>query len=189
LCGGYFMEFPYFIRLCQVAHKSARDSDEEIVPPISGIGKQRLLCGTLCEASQKGFFWRAGVFLPTAPGRRTQPKKLSFAPTRYPHLSGWKFFWVGSCGSAKNVCIDQWRKRRPEAGLDSELLPEGAAVGAMDRTPDLRLMVEEVWKEMASLPLDQRRCVEMKSRLFLWSVSEKSNRQPRINNLQTVLSL
>jgi len=63
---------------------------------------------------------------------------------------------------AKNVCIDQWRKRRSEAGLDGALLPEGSAVGALDRTPDLHLMVEEVWKEMTFLPPDQRRCLEMK---------------------------
>jgi RNA polymerase sigma-70 factor (ECF subfamily) len=63
---------------------------------------------------------------------------------------------------AKNVCIDQWRKRRPEAGIDGALLPEGSAVGAPDRTPDLHLVVEEVWKEMTSLPPDQRRCLEMK---------------------------
>jgi RNA polymerase sigma-70 factor (ECF subfamily) len=63
---------------------------------------------------------------------------------------------------ARNVCIDQWRKRRPEAELDGEVLPERAAAGAQDRTPDLRFLVEEVWRAMTSLPPDQRRCLEMK---------------------------
>jgi len=63
---------------------------------------------------------------------------------------------------AKNVCIDQWRKRRPETGIDDAPLPEGSAVGPPERTPDLHLMVEEVWKEMAFLPPDQRLCLEMK---------------------------
>jgi RNA polymerase sigma-70 factor (ECF subfamily) len=63
---------------------------------------------------------------------------------------------------AKNVCIDEWRKRRSEGLLDSELLREGSVVAAPNSTPDLRLMVGEVWKEMSSLPSDQRRCLEMK---------------------------
>jgi RNA polymerase sigma-70 factor (ECF subfamily) len=63
---------------------------------------------------------------------------------------------------AKNVCIDQWRKRRPETGIDDAPLPEGSAVGPPQRTPDLHLMVEEVWKEMTFLPPDQRLCLEMK---------------------------
>jgi RNA polymerase sigma-70 factor (ECF subfamily) len=63
---------------------------------------------------------------------------------------------------AKNVCIDEWRKRRPEAGMDGALLPDGPAVAARDRTSEMDLMVEEVWKEMALLPPDQRRCLEMK---------------------------
>lgn len=63
---------------------------------------------------------------------------------------------------ARNVCIDQWRKRRVEPEIEAELLPEGSAVGAAERTPDLHLMVEEVWKEMTLLPPDQRLCLEMK---------------------------
>jgi RNA polymerase sigma-70 factor (ECF subfamily) len=63
---------------------------------------------------------------------------------------------------AKNVCIDQWRKRRPETGIDDAPLPEGRAVGSPERTPDLHSMVEEVWKEMTLLPPDQRLCLEMK---------------------------
>ncbi len=63
---------------------------------------------------------------------------------------------------AKNVCIDEWRKRRAEGPLEGELLPEGAAVGRQDKTADLRLVVDEVWKELALLPPDQRCCLEMK---------------------------
>ncbi len=62
---------------------------------------------------------------------------------------------------AKNVCIDEWRKRRSEGVVDSELLPEASAVGAQKTAPDLHLMVEEVRKEMASLPSEQRNCLEM----------------------------
>ena len=63
---------------------------------------------------------------------------------------------------AKNVCIDEWRKRRSEGVLDGELLREGSAVAAPNRSSDLHLMVKEEWKEMTSLSSDQRCCLEMK---------------------------
>jgi RNA polymerase sigma-70 factor (ECF subfamily) len=62
---------------------------------------------------------------------------------------------------AKNVCIDEWRKRRSEGVVDTELLPEASAVGGQKTAPDLHLIVEEVRKEMASLPSEQRCCLEM----------------------------
>lgn len=63
---------------------------------------------------------------------------------------------------AKNTCIDQWRKRRQEVENEGELPLGGVAEGARHRTSDVDLMVEEVWKEMAFLPNDQRRCLDMK---------------------------
>jgi len=60
---------------------------------------------------------------------------------------------------ARNVCIDQWRKRRPEnEGGDAEL----TALPALDSPPDLRLVAEEVWQEMTSLSAEQRQCLELK---------------------------
>ncbi len=35
-------------------------------------------------------------------------------------------------------------------------------MGRQDKTADLRLVVDEVWKELALLPPDQRCCLEMK---------------------------
>ena len=62
---------------------------------------------------------------------------------------------------AKNVCIDQWRKQRPEAGAESqlEMLPAG---GAVDERADLRLAAAKVCKEMEALTTEQRRSLEMK---------------------------
>lgn len=63
---------------------------------------------------------------------------------------------------AKNVCIDQWRKRRPEvAGEDIELT-EVADGGALDRTWDLQDAVAKLRQEMELLPAEQHRCLEMK---------------------------
>jgi RNA polymerase sigma factor (sigma-70 family) len=63
---------------------------------------------------------------------------------------------------AKNVCIDQWRKRRPEIGAE-ELEPD---VLLDDRTPEhasnLHFAVEKLRKEMEALSPEQRRCLELK---------------------------
>jgi RNA polymerase sigma-70 factor (ECF subfamily) len=63
---------------------------------------------------------------------------------------------------ARNVCIDQWRKYRPQGTLDQASLPENSAPSAPGDTPELKLMVEEIWKEMGTLPPGQRICLEMK---------------------------
>lgn len=63
---------------------------------------------------------------------------------------------------AKNVCIDQWRKQRPEVGAEEaqmEMLPAGG--GALDERADLRIAVQRLREEMEALTSDQRRCLEM----------------------------
>ena len=71
-------------------------------------------------------------------------------------LSGWLM------RIAKNVCIDQWRKRRPEVRIEDTELTERPVVGAMDSPSDLRLAVEKIWQELRSLSAEQRRCMELK---------------------------
>jgi RNA polymerase sigma-70 factor, ECF subfamily len=63
---------------------------------------------------------------------------------------------------AKNVCIDQWRKRRPETGIEEIESTGRTAVGRPDANYDLRLAVQKVWQEVKSLSPEQRRCLEMK---------------------------
>lgn len=64
---------------------------------------------------------------------------------------------------AKNICIDQWRKRRHETEIaETELGESGFEGVAVGPAHDLRLSAARVWQEMQSLPLEQRRCLEMK---------------------------
>jgi RNA polymerase sigma-70 factor, ECF subfamily len=63
---------------------------------------------------------------------------------------------------AKNVCIDQWRKRRPEIAtdeIDPDALPDAET---LDRTSDLHFAVEKLRREMEALSPEQRRCLELK---------------------------
>jgi RNA polymerase sigma-70 factor, ECF subfamily len=63
---------------------------------------------------------------------------------------------------AKNVCIDEWRKSRPEVPGDELDLGELAQPCAVDRMSDLHLAVDKVRDEMKTLSAEQRRCLELK---------------------------
>jgi len=62
---------------------------------------------------------------------------------------------------ARNVCIDQWRKQRPEVPAEESQLATLPAGGAIDRGADLRIAVEKIRKEMEALTTEQRLCLEM----------------------------
>lgn len=64
---------------------------------------------------------------------------------------------------ARNVCIDEWRRASldPVAGC-SELV-ERAAPTTVDSSFEIRERVERLWREMQSLPTEQRRCLELKA--------------------------
>jgi RNA polymerase sigma-70 factor (ECF subfamily) len=63
---------------------------------------------------------------------------------------------------ARNVCIDQWRKRRPEAAIEDEDVAEKPSTGFSEASSDLYLAADKVQREMKLLPNDQRRCLELK---------------------------
>ncbi len=63
---------------------------------------------------------------------------------------------------ARNVCIDEWRKGRAEAGMQETDLTEVPAPRALDSSSELRLTIEQLWKELRSLPSEQRRCLTIK---------------------------
>jgi RNA polymerase sigma-70 factor (ECF subfamily) len=63
---------------------------------------------------------------------------------------------------ARNVCIDHFRKARPERTLAQDQYAEPEAGGSVDDDFQMRTTVERLRKELAALPVDQRRCLEMK---------------------------
>jgi RNA polymerase sigma-70 factor (ECF subfamily) len=62
---------------------------------------------------------------------------------------------------AKNVCIDQWRKQRPEVGAEESQMETVPGGTAFDEKTDLRMTAEKVRKEMEALSAEQRQCLEM----------------------------
>lgn len=64
---------------------------------------------------------------------------------------------------AKNICIDGWRRRRPETEVaETELGESGIEGVAVVPALDLHLSAQQVWREIDSLPPRQRECLVMK---------------------------
>ena len=63
---------------------------------------------------------------------------------------------------AKNACIDEWRRRRPETAIEGLELTDHPAEKSFDSAFETRQMVERLWQEIRSLPREQRQCLELK---------------------------
>jgi RNA polymerase sigma factor (sigma-70 family) len=63
---------------------------------------------------------------------------------------------------ARNICIDQWRKRRSEVEIGGTDASETHSEPTTIPRYDLQLTIDRVWQEMRSLAPEQRRCLEMK---------------------------
>jgi RNA polymerase sigma-70 factor (ECF subfamily) len=63
---------------------------------------------------------------------------------------------------AKNVCIDEWRRRRPETAIDGLEMVDIAGPKSLDSSFETRQIVERIWQEIRSLPCEQRQCLELK---------------------------
>ena len=62
---------------------------------------------------------------------------------------------------ARNVCIDQWRRRHHEIDLGDNtesLLPSDAS---FERSATFHLIIREVYEQLKQLPAAQRRCIEL----------------------------
>jgi RNA polymerase sigma factor (sigma-70 family) len=135
--------------------------DEEIVRRFQETGSGDCFAELFARHRKKVFMACRGFFADSAAAEdATQETFLRIYQKMHSFQGGNFAGWLTRI--AKNVCIDQWRKRRPEGLLDDDPFPESSKAGPPSSTPEVNMMVEEVWKEMSVLPLDQRRCLEMK---------------------------
>jgi RNA polymerase sigma factor (sigma-70 family) len=63
---------------------------------------------------------------------------------------------------AKNVCIDEWRKRRLETGTSDVELTGLPIPSGLDTSLDSRRLLERFGRKMRSLAPAQRQCLELK---------------------------
>jgi RNA polymerase sigma-70 factor, ECF subfamily len=137
-------------------------SDEEVVRHFRETGEQAWFAEIFARHGKKVYFACRGFsWDPAAAEDATQETFLRAYEKIHQFQGGDLCGWLMRI--AKNICIDHWRKRRPDAVADEvEISDDSSPAGAVTPDYDLRLSVERVWQEMKSLPSDQRRCLEMK---------------------------
>jgi len=63
---------------------------------------------------------------------------------------------------ARNACIDQWRRQKPDVGTEELEYSESPAAASFGQASDLHFAVEQIRREMAKLSPEQRQCLELK---------------------------
>jgi RNA polymerase sigma-70 factor (ECF subfamily) len=135
--------------------------DEEIVRSFQETGSNDCFAELFVRHRKKVFSACRGFFADSAAAEDATQETFLRVYQKINSFQGGNFVgWLMRI--AKNVCIDQWRRIRGEVGIEETHLIEVPAAGTLDSSSELRLTLEKLLKEMSSLPLEQRRCLEMK---------------------------
>jgi RNA polymerase sigma factor (sigma-70 family) len=137
-------------------------SDEEVVRRFQQSGDPAWFGEIFARYRKKVFFACRGFYSDSGAAEDATQETFLRAYEKLKQFSG------GDLGAwlmriAKNICIDQWRKQRPEAMNECIDEEEGGTLEvAVVPDYDLGLSAQRVWQEMQSLSPEQRRCLEMK---------------------------
>jgi RNA polymerase sigma factor (sigma-70 family) len=135
--------------------------DEEVVRTFQETGSNDCFAELFARHRKRVFSACRGFFADSAAAEDATQETFLRVYQRIHSFQGGNFLgWLMRI--AKNVCIDQLRKGRVVAELEGTHLAEVPAAGTLDSASELRLTLEKLWKEMSSLPPEQRRCLEMK---------------------------
>ena len=135
--------------------------DEEIVRSFQETGSDDCFAELFARHRKRVFSGCRGFFADSAAAEDATQETFLRVYRNIRGFQGSNFLgWLMRI--AKNVCIDEWRKRRGEVGIEEEYLKEVPAAGALDSSSELRLTLEKLRKEMRFLSPEQRRCLEMK---------------------------
>jgi len=93
-----------------------------------------------------------GFFRGIGTPRKTLRRKPSSGPSSISVVSKEGDFSRWLLRIAKNVCIDEWRRRRPETAIEGLELTDHPAEKSFDSAFETRQMVERLWQEIRSLP-------------------------------------
>jgi RNA polymerase sigma factor (sigma-70 family) len=138
-------------------------SDQEVVRRFQETGDQVWFAELFSRYRKRVYFACRGFYSDGGAAEDATQETFLRAYEKMQQFSGGDFgAWLMRI--AKNICIDQWRKRRPEA-LD-EVIDEEDSSGSLEMAVapnfDLSLSAQRVWQEMQLLSPEQRRCLEMK---------------------------
>lgn len=144
------------------AYGVAEISDEQRAKLFQQTGESRWFAD-LFERHRKKVFFACRAFF--ADSERAEDATQETFLKAYQNIEQ---FREGDFGAwlmriSRNVCIDEWRRRRPERAVMTEVeAEEELASGRQQAESELRLMAERLRVEMESLAPEQRRCLELK---------------------------
>jgi RNA polymerase sigma-70 factor (ECF subfamily) len=135
--------------------------DEEIVRTFQETGSNDSFAELFARHRKKVFSACRGFFADSEAAEDATQETFLRVYRKIQSFQGSNFLgWLMRI--AKNVCIDEWRKGRLQAGIEETHLTEVPSAGTLEPSSELRLTLDELWKEMSSLSPEQQRCLEMK---------------------------
>jgi RNA polymerase sigma-70 factor (ECF subfamily) len=135
--------------------------DEEIVRTFQETGRNECFAELFVRHRRRVFLACRGFFADSGGAEDATQETFLRAFRNIHRFHGGNFAgWLLQI--ARNVCIDAWRKRRPEAGTEDVELSERPTVRVEYSSAAMLLVVEQVWREMKTLSPEQRQCLELK---------------------------
>lgn len=135
-------------------------SDEELVHRFRSTRDQACFSALFERHKRKVYLSCLGFFHePNAAEDATQEAFLRAFRSLDGFVSGDFVGWLMRI--ARNVCIDQWRRQRHEVELEQDLAAIPAK-GSLEHSVEFRMAAQSVLEEIARLPAEQRRCLELK---------------------------
>ncbi len=136
-------------------------ADEEIVRRFQETGDHECFAELFVRHRKKVYFACRAFYLDGGAAEDATQETFLRAYEKMHLFSGGDFGgWLMRI--ARNICIDQYRKRRPEVEIDDTVLSRSHAEPTALPAYDLRSTIDRVWQEMKSLAPEQQRCLEMK---------------------------
>jgi RNA polymerase sigma factor (sigma-70 family) len=141
--------------------KGLEVSDEELVRSFQTTGDRECFEELFTRYRRRVYLGCRAFFSNTAAAEdATQETFLRAYQNMHRFFGGNLGGWLTQI--ARNVCIDQWRKMRHEAGPEEADVSNMPAAGTLEHASDLHFAVEKIRKEMEALPPEQRSCLELK---------------------------
>jgi RNA polymerase sigma-70 factor (ECF subfamily) len=135
--------------------------DEEIVRTFQETGSSDCFAELFARYRRKVFLACRGFFTDSAGAEDAVQETFLRAYQNMHRFQGGNFAgWLMQI--ARNICIDAWRKRRPEVDPEDTVLAEKPKGRAVESTTELRLAADQVWDKMKTLSPEQQQCLKMK---------------------------
>ncbi|MGO9211845.1 MAG: RNA polymerase sigma factor [Terriglobales bacterium] len=136
-------------------------SDEELVRDFRASGNPEYF-RVLFNRHKRRVYLSCKVFLQDASAAEDATQETFLrAFQNLARFSGGHFgAWVTHI--ARNVCIDAWRRRRRQAETGDEHLAVMSDKQSLEERAALRAAAARLREELAKLPAQQRRCIELK---------------------------